>query len=597
MLASSTKQSIRWLLCSTLIGFLGLCVLTAGCPGTTDNGDGNTDPNAVDNGDNTDPNSTNNGGNTDPNSTDNGNTDPNTSGNGGTTDPNSSNNNGGNTDPNTSGNGGSTVPDPATSITLTQIARTGTTQVPGQANGVTFTGFGSPVIDAKGRIAFWATYAGTGAVGGAGLYVWDGALNLVVCDDPNSAGIVPNRPTPSYFGKKGTDFKPLDQGIVWGAGDRLLFASEVVGSGAGGDTGTRGLYRWRATDSNIVRIADREQVLTFFPDTFSNGFDQSFSLPGVGDAGQAVFGIAYTYITSGSSPTFVTGQGIFTSNGTTISMLVDSVHSANTPGGVPDQDSDVYFVTIAPSTAISPNGDILFQSKYTSESGVSGRGVYLARSGTIYRVIDSRSNTAWPGLTSGAKIGTNQYQIAIGSEGHIAVDTTLTVSGSTRDAVLLWDWDAGTWTELTGTSGAAATALLSGVNADGQVVILAGGNPYLVNRTTRTRLNATLPSDLASATLTWANTGGSINNYGRAVLPFSYAEDGSPGLVLWTGAQMLVIADAKLGTPTGLTAISTVSTPERDRPGRSGILNDDDEAVFRATLSGSVQAIYLATGN
>jgi hypothetical protein len=147
---------------------------------------------------------------------------------------------------------------------------------------------------------------------------------------------------------------------------------------------------------------------------------------------------------------------------------------------------------------------------------------------------------------------------------------------------------------LYGSGSTPATALLTGVNDDGQVVILAGGSPYLTSRTSQTRLDGTLPAQLQGATVAWLDTGGAINNWGRAVLP--YTNNTKPGLALWTGEQLLVVADAQLGTPANSATLHTITAPERDRPGRSGVLNDADEATFRVILADSTEAIYLAQG-
>ena len=159
--------------------------------------------------------------------------------------------------------------------------------------------------------------------------------------------------------------------------------------------------------------------------------------------------------------------------------------------------------------------------------------------------------------------------------------------------MILWEWDTDTWDELTGSGGAPATALLSGVNDDGAAAILSGGNPYLASGAGQTQLNATLPSNLQGATLVWLDGGGAVSNYGRAALP--YTNNGKDGLALWTSAQLLVVADAQRH-PANLGEIHTIAGPEQDRPGRSGLLNDDDALTFRAVLSDASEAIYLAQG-
>jgi hypothetical protein len=108
-------------------------------------------------------------------------------------------------------------------------------------------------------------------------------------------------------------------------------------------------------------------------------------------------------------------------------------------------------------------------------------------------------------------------------------------------------------------------------------------------------LNATLPGALTGATLSWADTGAAVNNHGRALLPYTH-QDGSAGLVLWTSEKLLVVADVTLDVPTGLESLHGIISPERDRPGRSGLLNDRDQMTFRAGLAGGEEAVYLAEG-
>jgi len=461
---------------------------------------------------------------------------------------------------------------------------------------VTFRDFGLPIIDAKGRIAFWARYQGTGAKGSAGLYVWNGTeLELVVHDDPATAGTVPGRTSADYFGKR-QGFDPRAYELAWGAGDRLIFVSDVTN----GSNDSTGVYRWRASDGNLARVADAEQIAGTFPDV-SQGqsgpvFGANFyGVPGVSDTGIAIFGVNYTYIKAtgeGFERFVIEKNGIFTSNGTSVTKVADD--STLTKGVVPDQANDAYFIEVVVNTTINGLGDMLFQARYTTSSG-NGRGAYLRRGSNNYRAIDSRAGASWPGLPSGAQIGKKQYRLALGPAGHIAIDTTINLGSGEQDTVLLWDPQSVKWTQLTGPNGVAASALLSGVNDDGQVVILAAdGNPYLVSGSGRTQLNATLPAQLQGANLTWNDSGGSINNHGRVVLRFTH--DGKPGLVMWTGARLLLVADAAADVPAGISDLSTVVGPERDRPGRTGMFNDRDELVFRVKYDDGSEALYLASG-
>jgi len=607
MFSLARSVHVRWALYIALCSVFAFVVLGGGCPQPNDPNTPNTDidddgiPNVddpdvdgdgVDNDDDDDIDG--DGVSNDQDTTPSGPTDSNDPNDG--NDPNDSNDPNDTNDP--SDNNNPPDPDPPTAVTLSVIAKTGDA-VPDQAAGVTFTALGTPVIDAKGRIAFWGEYGGTGAIGTSGLYVWNGTeVECVFDNDPNSAGVVPGRDTAHYF-----EYDPNQPDIAWGAGDRLLFVAAIKPASGSSSTSLAGVYRWRATDGNFARVADTTQVAAEFPDVNedANGnpsFEATFFVPGVSDAGLGVFGVHYTYIktTGDGLDRFVLDQdAFFTSNGTSVTKIADS--STKKTGVVPDQPADAYFGLTYTTTTINGDGNALFQASYAASTS-SGRGVFMARSGERYRVIDNRASASWPGLPVGAQFMPRSpatgYALAIGPKGHIALAGKISLNSSPLSAVILWDWDAATWTELTGAGGAAATALLSGVNDDGATLILSGGNPYLVTRSTRTQVNVTLPTALQGASLGWLDAGGAINNYGRAVV--QYANSGKAGLALWTGQKLLVVADAQLGTPEDLSTISTVVKPERDRPGRSGLLNDADELTFKGTLTDGTEVIYLGTG-
>ncbi|MCK4341039.1 MAG: hypothetical protein KAY37_04870 [Phycisphaerae bacterium] len=478
-----------------------------------------------------------------------------------------------------------------TAITLQQLAQTGDA-VPGQPSGTTFTDFGNPVLDANGRVAFWALYDGSAANGYGGLYVWDATngVQRALDDDPATAGVVPGRTTADYFGPFGGTYgiDPLEFDLAWGAGDRLLFVSEVTG-----EQDSAGIYRWRATDGDLVRVADREQAAALFSDASAGSFAPSFSLPGVSDSGIAVFGLSYAYFTQPPGAQFRQGEGVFTSNGTSVSILADTLTSEQSPGDVPDQGASAYYTSLDTETTLNASGDMLYQAQYTS--GTGARGVYLGRNGSTYRVIDNRTSASWTGLPEGSiyRSAGGFAPMAMGPAGHIALDARLKIGDSTYDTVLLWNFDAGSWYELTGPEGEYATALLTGVNDDGRVVLLAGDIPYLVGGGTRTQLNTTLPTELQGATLSWTAGGGSINNDGRTVIAYT-RDGGAAGLVFWTDEQLLLVADTTAGVPAGTTGVTTITDPRRDRPGRSGMLNDNNQMAFRVVRNEGGRAIYLA---
>ncbi len=600
-------------LCVAALSVAGCLLLTGGCPRpptNPDNSGGQTDNNGTTDGSGTSDgtgggtnsgdgtsggtNGGSTGGDTSGGGTSGGDTSGGSSGGtGGDTSGGGSGGTGGDTNNGGTSNGGSTPTPAPTSYSLTAIARTGDA-VPGQPSGVTFTTFGNPVIDAKGRVAFWGFYTGSGAKGTGGLYADDGTnLVKVIDNDPASAGVVPGR-TGAYF-----QYDPNEPDIAWGAGDRLLFCAQVKTSSV---TAT-GVYRWRASDANLVCVADRDQVAATFTDIIRNDptqFQGTFLAPGVSDDGLASFGVHYTYIRDpnefpGFEAFVMDKNAVFTSNGTTLTKIADD--SSQRAGTVADYPADGYFSAVVPATSISGASDMLFQGTYVSGSS-TWRGVYVGRGGVPYRVIDNRTGASWPGLPSGAQFlarsATLGYALSIGPAGHIVVAGRLAVGGNTDDAVILWEWDIQTWAELTGTGGSAATALLSGVNDAGQAVILSGGNPYLASGAAQTQFNATLPTALQGATLTWSDSGGAVNNNGRAAV--QYTNNAKPGLALWTGAELLVVADGQAGNPPNLTEIHTVTGPEQDRPGRSGLLNDTDDLTFRGLHSDTTEAIYVALG-
>lgn len=471
------------------------------------------------------------------------------------------------------------------------LAQTGDA-VPDQVSGVTFTEFGPPIIDANGRVAFWALYSGVGAAGFGGLYIWENnAVRKVLDDNPASAGVVPGRTTADYFGKfqKTSSFNPLTQDLTWAGGNRLLFVSPVSGQKA-----SRGFYRWRATDNNFARIADLEQITALYADASPGAFVPTFALPGVSDNGIGYFGVDYKYFTKPPGATLVSGQGVYSSDGSTVTVLADTSLSEATPGDVPSQGANAFFTRMATLTTLNASGDMLFESDYFDDNGSAGTGIYLARGGTLYAVIDSRPGVTWPGLATGLQYnpGSKAARFANGPLGQIVIGAPAKLNGTTYNTVLLFDFGTSLWYELTGPNGANASALLSGINDDAKLLLLSGGNPYIVGGGQRVSIADSLPPEVLGTIPTWASEGGSINNHGRAVA--RYTRSSNLGLVFWTGEKLLLVADPLANVPSGIASVSTITDPRRDRVGRSGLLNDSDEIVFLANLTGGGQAIYIA---
>jgi hypothetical protein len=275
-------------------------------------------------------------------------------------------------------------------------------------------------------------------------------------------------------------------------------------------------------------------------------------------------------------------------------VLADSVLSPRDPGDVPDQGPSARFSAVDVLTTLNAGGDLLFASRYAEGDGRGG--VYLARGTTRYRVIDHRPDATWPGLTPGTRVGPNFDTFSVSPFGHIVLETELTEGDDTREAVILWDWDAGVWTELKGPGGEQASDLLTGVNDDGKVIILAGGQPYLATRTGSTSLGA-LPTVLEGATIMWNPGGGAINNAGRAVLTYQHTGSGKPGMIFWVGESWKLLSDVQLNTPLkGLQNLSLGVDARENRAGRSGMINDADEIVFRGILEVGGETIYHAKG-
>jgi hypothetical protein len=600
-------------LCFCTLGLLVVVslVLITGCPaplppdggtdsGTTDDGsstgDDGTSDGTSDGGDDTTDGTSDGGGGTDGGGTDDGSTDDGT-------DSSDSADDGG------SDSGDTTSDDTApTSMTLQAIVQTGD-DVPGQS-GATFTHFSNPVIDGSGRVAFWGGYSG--GDGANGLYVWEsGTLERVIDDDPARTGTVPGRGADDYFG--GFDIR-WDSGapsLAWGAEGRLIFVAHITDSPQ-----ANGLYRWRASDGDIVRVADDEQLKDLIPG--AEVFFADFYHPGVSDNGIVIFASRYTAFDGEMNILAFRSVGVFVSNGVQVTPVV--VGQLSEPGDVPDHGEYTTFGDAGILTSLNPGGDMLLQAEYKTALG--DRGVYLYTGGNLYRAVDNAPDRAFPGLPAGTRVGeegTPYDAITVGAGLRIAIDTKLVADSSPSDAVILWDGSQ--WHELTASGGAAATELISGLNSSGRVLFLAGGQPYLGNEAGSVAVGATLPTELEGVSVGWQNFSGALNSDGRALLRFKRSGSESAGLVFWTGAQLLLVADAAAGEPSSQSEVifptarpthdeldrAGVVTylPETDRPGRSGALNDRNELVFRVGSLGAdgsqntaddYQAIYLGSG-
>jgi len=498
---------------------------------------------------------------------------------------------------------------PPTTMTLQAIVQTGDA-VPGQS-AATFTRFSNPVIDGSGRVAFWGAY--TGGEGHNGLYVWDsGTLQRVIDDDPARTGTVPGRGADDYFSGFSIrwDSDNKTPSLAWGAGGRLIFVAHISGSPQ-----ANGLYRWRASDGDIIRVADDEQLKALLPG--ADVFFADFYHPGVSDNGIVIFSSRYTAFDGQMNILAFRSLGVFVSNGVQITPVV--VGQLSEPGDVPDQWEHATFGDTGILTSLNPAGDMLLQAEYKTALG--DRGVYFYTGGSLYRVVDNAPDRAFPGLPVGTRVGeegTPYDAITIGAGLRIAIDTKLVADDSSRDAVIMWDGSQ--WHELSG-GGAAARELISGPNSLGRVLFLAGGQPYLGNEAGSVAVGATLPTKLKGVSVEWQNFSGALNNSGRALLRFKRSGSDSAGLVFWTGEQLLLVADAAADEPSSQSDVifpterpapdqvdrAGVVTylPEMDRPGRSGALNDRDELVFRVGSLGAdgqentaddYQAIYIARG-
>ena len=482
--------------------------------------------------------------------------------------------------------------DPPTDVNLDELIRTND-PVPGQGTAV-FTFFGPPIIDSAGRIAFWAGYSG--GEGDAGIFVWNGTeIVQIISNDPLEAGNIPDRDNDEYFGDISITATGGDYPLVWGADGRLIFVAPITG----GQADSRGIFRWRASDSDLIRVTDMQLQEADYEDAVVDTFSAEFNSLTISDNGVVGYGYTYTYITDQSS--FVLSENaVYASNGVTLSSIADSNPTQLTL--VPDRNDTAQFQSVGSLISNNPAGAILLQATYTPQTDGDSAGVYLYANNELYRVIDNRPSASWEGLPSDGTVNPNGDPfdaIAIGADLRIAIDTTINTNGATRNTVL--HYNGAEWRELSG-DGIYATTLLSGMNGCGQVFVLASNMPFRTNGATTDRLSDDLPSNLTTGT-SWL-AGAAINNQGRGLLRFQRSGSEAEGLLYYTGDGFEIVIDELEGIFTDVDAIGMVEEPELDRPGRSGSINDDDEFTFLATRNGNdatggtdddFQTIYIAT--
>jgi hypothetical protein len=282
--------------------------------------------------------------------------------------------------------------------------------------------------------------------------------------------------------------------MVWGTNGRLIFVAPISG-----DRASRGIFRWRASDGDIIRVTDLELQEDEYSDAVVGTFSTEFTSPTISDNGIVGYAFEYTYITANN--TFVLNQGAtYASNGVSLTRIADSNPTQLTL--VPDRPESALFTQIGPLISNNPAGAILLQGSYTPQTDGDSRGVYLFAGGELFRVIDNRPAASWEGLASDGTVnpdGQEYEAIAIGEDLRIAIDSTFSTGSSTRDTVI--HWNGATWRELSG-DGQFATDLLSGVNSCGQVFILAGGFPFRTNGATTDRIIDDLPTNLQGSDTT-----------------------------------------------------------------------------------------------
>ncbi|RMF72650.1 MAG: hypothetical protein D6744_16625, partial [Planctomycetota bacterium] len=436
--------------------------------------------------------------------------------------------------------GGDNLPPITPAPTRFQIeAIVATEDVPPGRPRARFTNFSNPLIDDRGRVAFFAGYRG--GIGNAGLYVYeDGALRRVFDNDPNLVGAAAGLNDGEFFGGFRVNWDDGSPTLAWGSDGRLMFAAHLSGSAM-----PDAVFRWRASDGDLLRIVDNASLQALIPGA-STDFLPEFFHPAVSDAGVASFSARYSFFDVDRNFTLF-NTGLFTTDGATLSPV--AAQQLQTPGEVPGQDANAQFSTVHLLYAANAGGDLLFQAQHTGTNG--NRGVYLLREGQITRIVDNGDGRSFPGLPAGAQVGPNdgEYEaIALGDNGQIAIDTVLIENGVESNAVIYWN--GSTWTRLA-SNGNRAGELLSGINIRGTLVFRAGGRPFVGNEQSATDVSTRVPAELSGVQLDWPAFGASINNQDRALIRFQRTGDGTPGVLFWDGQSLLPaldLADADFST-------------------------------------------------
>jgi hypothetical protein len=319
------------------------------------------------------------------------------------------------------------VPAPPTDVQFETIARTGD-PVPDQPS-ATFRYFSNPIIDAEGRVAFYASYEG--GSGEAGLYVYEGgSVQRVFDTDPTRTGAVPGRPDSDTFGGFTVEWDAGSPTMTWGSEGRLVFAAHLSGSGL-----PNAILRWRASDEDLLLVSDDAQTRALFADATENFLPELFH-PGLSDAGQVFFGGRFSFFRQNGEFSLF-NVGVFRTNAQQATPIVSP---SLDPPAVPGQPDGAQFTGVELLTAVNAEGDVLLQGSY--RDGQGDHGIYLWRSGGLVLVLDNAPNRSFPGLPEGIQIGSTGAAfdaMALGDGGQIAVETTLRNLGGADEVVLYSD--------------------------------------------------------------------------------------------------------------------------------------------------------------